>query len=216
MSENVSRISIDNLLSYSSPHVRRNPRQTRRPPDGFKVKCKYHGCDRKFASIEHLKAHHRRQHAAPTSFICKHCHTSFSTGPNRNKHVSSFKINFAWNTTLLDRMQRLSVCSFIRKNLPRIILVWINPIKFSLSLVFLTLTSRKIRSVHEKKKPFSCESCGLSFGFRDGLQRHKEMVHSQLRPFICQFCEMKFKTKAHLTCHCFTIHADRVSKNTQQ
>lgn len=62
------------------------------------------------------------------------------------------------------------------------------------------------RSVHQKYKPFKCSLCGMTFGFRDGLQRHTSMVHDQLRPYPCPRCDLKFKTKSHQKSHLYSIH----------
>lgn len=69
--------------------------------------------------------------------------------------------------------------------------------------------SNQIRFVHNKHKPFRCDSCGISFGFRDGLQRHLTMVHEQVRPYACENCPLKFKTRAHLSKHLLAIHPER-------
>lgn len=57
-------------------------------------------------------------------------------------------------------------------------------------------------------KPFKCEACDRTFGFKDGLHRHVAMVHFQARPFGCPFCSIKFKTKAHLSKHSLALHPE--------
>lgn len=91
MESTFNRISIDDLLVSSTSRPRHSSKKPRPSPVVFKVECKYHGCDRKFLSHEHLRAHEKRQHARPTSFSCQHCYATFSTAPNRNKHVSYSK-----------------------------------------------------------------------------------------------------------------------------
>lgn len=154
------------------------------------IVCMDDGCGRKFASSESLVTHRKRQHAAPTSFVCSFCQSSYSSLPNLNKHVSmadslllttisySLPVRIAWS------FHKLTHQKFPRSNL------W----------------ELQIRSVHEKRKPFKCEQCPSSFAFKDGLQRHYHMVHDDIRPYPCSFCPLKFKTKSHLHKHLLALH----------
>lgn len=54
----------------------------------------------------------------------------------------------------------------------------------------------------------------MTFGFRDGLQRHMEMVHYQLRPYSCVHCGQKFKTKSHVLSHSFSLHPEKHDPKT--
>ena len=85
-----------------------------------------------------------------------------------------------------------------------------------------------ISSIHETKKLFSCEICGVSFGHRSILKNHKVTVHEENnlmisvdeslmsvdeksvhkgeKPFKCNICDYKFSTRKHITQHISSVH----------
>lgn len=84
-----SRIRIQNLIN---PSGREGSSSSNRRPESstaLTVPCTFSGCKRKFPSQEALVAHRKRVHMAPTDFKCPHCHVTFSSPQNRNKHVCS-------------------------------------------------------------------------------------------------------------------------------
>lgn len=83
------RIKVADLLSDTSARGKAIRKMTQLRSDVFGVCCAYRGCDRKFATHDACVAHQKRSHAAPTMYGCAQCHATFSTAPNRNKHVSA-------------------------------------------------------------------------------------------------------------------------------
>lgn len=80
--------------------------------------------------------------------------------------------------------------------------------RFLFSMI-VSRTAVQVRSVHGKLKPHKCDQCEASFGFKDGLRRHKQMIHDQTRPYPCSYCTMKFKTKAHVNKHSLAVHPEK-------
>ena len=68
-----------------------------------------------------------------------------------------------------------------------------------------------IEMVHEGKKPFNCEICGLSLTTKGALKIHIQMVHEKLKPFICAVCKRSFGAKQLLMWH-NELHHEQVSK----
>lgn len=85
------RVKVQDLLNDDDSYVSRsaNQAQASSSADGIpNIVCEMDQCGRKFATFESLTAHQKRQHAAPTAFVCPYCHSSYSSLPNLNKHVS--------------------------------------------------------------------------------------------------------------------------------
>lgn len=83
-----NRVRVEDLLN-DEPSI-----PTSSQPSSFRrsdsaIICHVKDCGRRFVSKESLEAHQRRSHAAATPFVCPHCHISYSTIPNLNKHVSN-------------------------------------------------------------------------------------------------------------------------------
>lgn len=91
MPSQYNRIKVEDLLSVASSRGKTIRKSSHARADIFDVHCNYQGCTRTFASHDALVAHQKRSHAAPTAYVCEHCHATFSTAPNRNKHVSTLK-----------------------------------------------------------------------------------------------------------------------------
>lgn len=89
--ERYNRVRVEDLLNSSSSGSKEPQKvlvhhQFETPLAQFL--CEYPSCHRKFSTFASRAIHQRRTHAPPTSFICQHCNSSFSTSPNLNKHVS--------------------------------------------------------------------------------------------------------------------------------
>lgn len=101
MPSQYNRIKVEDLLSVTSPRGKTIRKSSQTRSDIFDVHCNYQGCARKFASHDALLAHQKRSHAPPTAYVCEHCHATFSTAPNRNKHVRT--ISYCVNSDLMMR-----------------------------------------------------------------------------------------------------------------
>lgn len=88
MAPKYNKVSVDDLLGSSTSGDSNHYRQAALNAPEFKIECNFSGCKRKFPTEEALQAHKRRAHAAPTSYKCPICHSTFSSAQNRNKHVS--------------------------------------------------------------------------------------------------------------------------------
>lgn len=86
MHSTYNRVSVQDLLNADIAIVGNS--SSGPAPEAWAV-CNIGSCGRRFVSVQSLSAHQKRAHAAPTSLICSHCGSSFSTIPNLNKHVSS-------------------------------------------------------------------------------------------------------------------------------
>ena len=59
--------------------------------------------------------------------------------------------------------------------------------------------------MHEKRRDYNCEICGLSFG-PNILKRHTDIVHLKLKPHKCEECGKAFGEKTVLNRHMKTVH----------
>ena len=80
-----------------------------------------------------------------------------------------------------------------------------NPIMICLSFTIKRSLDKHVTVVHEKIKPFVCESCGYTAGGRATLKRHFEVVHEKKKPFKCIYCDFRTALNANLKKH-MNIH----------
>ena len=69
-----------------------------------------------------------------------------------------------------------------------------------------------ILSVHERKRPFQCNTCSASFSQKGGLRTHIALVHVGMKSFKCAICSKSYKTKQSLKLHIDS--ADEGKKHT--
>lgn len=79
--------------------------------------------------------------------------------------------------------------------------------------------ARHIQTVHLKLKPFQCEHCHASFGYKNHLKRH-QIVHQRGSEFKCRVCNREFKGQVQLTRHIQQSHqkgvAEKGNEQTQE
>uniref|UniRef100_A0ABD2WGN8 C2H2-type domain-containing protein n=1 Tax=Trichogramma kaykai TaxID=54128 RepID=A0ABD2WGN8_9HYME len=63
-----------------------------------------------------------------------------------------------------------------------------------------------IKVVHDRCKPFECEICHASFGEKGKLNRHIIMVHDQNKPYECEICHKTFELIGNLGTHIKNVH----------
>ena len=61
-------------------------------------------------------------------------------------------------------------------------------------------------SIHEGKKPFSCNCCDGTFATKQQLKIHFEGVHEKKKPHKCEICDVFFGKKGHLNKHIKLVH----------
>lgn len=120
MSQKYNKISIDDLLNKTGSNNNASSSASSSAPDNVAFECTEPLCGRKFVSEEALKAHKKRSHAAPTSYVCQRCKSTFSTLPNLNKHVSYFlsEISLRFYENILIYIPSIGK-SFVDKNSSR-------------------------------------------------------------------------------------------------
>lgn len=186
--EKSGRIRVSDLLNEAPARGKPSHRPTPLQSNIFTIVCNVENCGRRFATKEALQGHQKRSHMAPTQYLCQQCSSTFSSSANLNKHVRFIsKISYVYFFFIKTYSTTLTKLTFIE-------------------------LFTKIRSVHNKLKPFKCSICGSTFGFKDGLERHIKMVHEQARPHICEHCSFKFKTKAHLKSHQLALHPEKLER----
>lgn len=82
---------------------------------------------------------------------------------------------------------------------------------------------RHISTVHEKRKPFSCQDCLHAFGSKQELQRHGKTCSGPrpgIKPkkanfYVCQFCNAGFNQQKMLNDHLHQIHQVDMQNNLQ-
>jgi hypothetical protein len=70
--------------------------------------------------------------------------------------------------------------------------------------------TRELANAENEKKNWRCVKCGLKFGYKCHLNRHRE-THNTTRDYACQFCNKAFKTSASRYAH-EKIHTARKVK----
>lgn len=73
--------------------------------------------------------------------------------------------------------------------------------------------ARHIQTVHLKLKPFQCEQCLASFGYKNHLKRH-QVVHERERGFKCRVCGQIFKGQTQLSRHIQQLHRQNTEDDT--
>ena len=93
---------------------------------------------------------------------------------------------------------------------------WISESRESASL-FVGFGSMKIffhiKSVHEKKKRYSCEVCQKEFTLKGNLDKHAKTIHNQ-EWIQCQLCDKAFTQNKNLMDHIRRIHSKDKSHNS--
>ena len=67
--------------------------------------------------------------------------------------------------------------------------------------VWTCIIKGHIASIHENRKPFTCEICSISFARKPNLKKHIESVHAGKKPFKCDISDANFTQKPNLKQH---------------
>lgn len=71
-----------------------------------------------------------------------------------------------------------------------------------------------ISSVHEKQRPWSCDTCHKSFSKKLNRDRHVKVVHKGWIPYKCQECDKTFKWETSYRDHHRVVHLQHPFKCT--
>ena len=63
-----------------------------------------------------------------------------------------------------------------------------------------------IRTIHEGRKDYECDSCGKFFPTITRCNNHIKLVHEERKDHKCKLCEKSFFVKATLQIHINTVH----------
>ena len=72
-----------------------------------------------------------------------------------------------------------------------------------------------LTTVHEKIKVFKCDSCEKRYVFRSHLLRHIRTIHENIKAFECEYCDKSFSTNQNLVAHLKTIHENIKAYNCE-
>ena len=59
-----------------------------------------------------------------------------------------------------------------------------------------SVLTRHVASVHENKKPYSCQIYDQRFSEKSAIKTHVAVVDDNKQPFQCEICEKKFALRA--------------------
>ena len=65
---------------------------------------------------------------------------------------------------------------------------------------------KHIRAVHEKQKPYKCESCDSSFAQGAHLRAHVTAIHLGIKPYKCEICDANFGSYNAHEYHVRSVH----------
>ena len=138
-------------------------------------------CGKTFSNSSHLKVHTESVHEG-IKVICPICGIATSSKDGLKKHHRTVHLGIKRKEN-----NKKNMCPICAKMLTCSLKV-------------------HIEMVHEGKKPFSCEICGISLTTKGALKIHTQMVHEKLKPNKCYLCESSFFHKGDLSKHIEAVH----------
>ena len=166
-------------------------------------------CDKRFRYDNDLRAH-LRAHAGIKPFKCDYCDKAFtrrqSLTEHLNLHTGKQLHQCQHCTKVFTRADKLRIHQLSQH--PELS----NPGEVALSksrhkcdscdmtFAYKSYLTAHIKIVHEKAKPFSCETCGKKFAKQHRLKEHLP-IHSGEKAFKCEICKKEFSRKQTLKNH---------------
>uniref|UniRef100_A0ABD2WTY7 C2H2-type domain-containing protein n=1 Tax=Trichogramma kaykai TaxID=54128 RepID=A0ABD2WTY7_9HYME len=68
------------------------------------------------------------------------------------------------------------------------------------------LSFNDVRTPRVLKKPFECEICHKSFGYKGDLKKYTNTLHGRSKRFECEICPKSYGRKDTLKIHKNTVH----------
>lgn len=74
------------------------------------------------------------------------------------------------------------------------------------SYIFTKYLALHICAVHDKVKPYKCDTCAFSASQKGRLRTHKRSVHYKIKEFICDQCDYSAYASCSLKKHVEAVH----------
>ena len=148
-------------------------------------KCEY--CDKTFSQKVALEQHEKIIHLNIKPFKCEYCQHSFGLKSDLKKHVNGVHEKIRHKCEYCDS-------------------------SFSQKPQLKNHVSKMHPDGHQTDLINKCVECGKVFKSNSSLQLHVNMVHLKLKPFKCQYCEHTSGYKQALQKHIKNVHSNFTNK----
>ena len=156
-------------------------------------------CGKAFSRADNLRSHIKSVHEGERNHKCDICGKAYSRAEKLRKHISSVHEG----VSDLVEVQIRDGGDFQFEEYPN----YGNQPEISNENSFI---DSKIEStpylIQEGTKKHKCETCGVSFGMAQTLQRHISSVHEGIKAYNCEICGKDFTRTSYLKKHIATVH----------
>ncbi|XP_050425422.1 zinc finger protein OZF-like [Adelges cooleyi] len=142
-----------------------------------------HVCKKKFSRKSNLNTHIKIIHEGEKPFECDICQESFPRKYNLTSHYIHHVDKIKSKAQLIHISNKKHLCKVCQKSF------------------FDERSLRRHEWIHQKNKPFQCDTCKLSFHRKDTLVVHIRSYHTGEKLFKCDICDKSFFEKNVLVRH---------------